>query len=134
MHIIEYQLNSTQISLDGIAVAETRIIKNKLPANDINLTNHSYEYCPTESSDRISVSYIGSHLLYKPKNCLCIYKTAELKSRFIKLIETKKSNVINGAIYRHLNMDVDQFNDRYLNPSQEMSSKANRSNFMLGDL
>ena len=122
---IEYQPNSTQIALDGGAVTETRIMKNKLPANDINLTNHSYEYCPTESSDRISVSYIGSHLLYKPKTYLCIYKTAELKSRFIKLIETKKSNVINGTIYRHLNMDIDEFNERYLNSSLEMSSKAN---------
>ena len=34
---IEYQLNSTQIPLDGVAVTETRIIENKLPANDINL-------------------------------------------------------------------------------------------------
>ena len=30
-------------------------------------------------------------------------------------------------------MEIDEFNDRYFNPSLEMSSKANRSIFMLGD-
>ena len=48
---LEYHLNSTQNALDVVATTETRIIKNKLPANDTSLTNHSYEYCPTESSD-----------------------------------------------------------------------------------
>ena len=37
-----------QIVLDGVAVTETRIIIDKLPANDVNLTNQSYEYGPTE--------------------------------------------------------------------------------------
>ena len=55
--------------------------------------------------------YIGNHLSYKPKNDLCIYKTAELESTFIELMNTKKSNVIIGAIYRHPNMDLDDFND-----------------------
>ena len=70
----------------------------------------------------VSVSYIGSHLLYKPKNDLCVHKT-ELESTFIELIETKKPNVIIGAVYRHLNKGVDGFNDRYLNPSQKWAQK-----------
>ena len=68
--------------------------------------------------------YIENHLSYKPKNDLRIYKTAELYHyyiynyiiiTFIKLINTKKSNVIIGAIYRNRNMDLDEFNDIYLN-------------------
>ena len=34
---------------------------------------------------------------------------------------------------RHPNIDIDEFNDRYLNPSLEMSSKASKSIFMFGD-
>ena len=48
---LEYHLNSTQNALDVVTTTETRIIKNKLPADDTSLTNHSYEYFPTESSD-----------------------------------------------------------------------------------
>ena len=55
--------------------------------------------------------YIRNHLSYKPRNDLCIYKTAELESTFIEAMNTKKSSVIIGAIYRHPNMDLDEFND-----------------------
>ena len=60
--------------------------------------------------------YIGNHLSYKQINDLCICKTAELESKFIELINTKKLNVIIGGIYRHTNVDLDEFNDIYLNP------------------
>ena len=52
-----------------------------------------------------------NHLSYKPRYHLFIYKTAELESTFIELINPKKSNVIIGAIYRRPNMDLDEFND-----------------------
>ena len=84
-----------------IAINEIRILKSKFPVTDINLTNYDYEYCPTESSAGGTMLYIGNHLLYKARNDLCIYKTAELESTFIELMNTKKSNVIIGAIYRH---------------------------------
>ena len=38
---LEYHLNSTQNALDVVAITGTRTIKNKLPANDINLTNQT---------------------------------------------------------------------------------------------
>ena len=55
--------------------------------------------------------YIKNHLSHKPRNDLCIYKTAELESTFIEAMNTKKSSVIIGPIYRHPNMDLDEFND-----------------------
>ena len=54
--------------------------------------------------------------MYKPRNDLCIYKTDELKSIFIELINTKKLNVTIGAIYRHANVDFNELNDFYNNP------------------
>ena len=72
----------------------------------MNLTNYSYEYCSTESTAGGTTLYQRNHLSYKPRNDLCIYKTTELESTFIELINIKKSDVIIGAIYRHPNMDL----------------------------
>ena len=84
------------------AINETSILKNKSPVNDINLTNYSYEYCRPESSAGRTLLFIEHYLLYKPRNDFCIYKTTELESTFIELINTKKSNVIVAVIYRYL--------------------------------
>ena len=130
---LEFPLDSTQICFDVIAITETRISKSKFPITDINLTNYSYKYCPTESSAGGKMLYIGNHLPYKPKNDLCIYKTTELKSIFTELINTKKSNVIIGAIYRHPYMNLDEFNDIYLNPLLDKISKESQSIFLLDD-
>ena len=64
---------------------------------------------------------------------MCIYKTAELEPTFIELINTKKSNKIIGAIYRHLSMDLDEFNDIYLNPLLDKISMESKSIFLLDD-
>ena len=46
---IELLLDSTQFSFDVVVITETIIIKNKFSVNGINLTNYSFEYCPTGS-------------------------------------------------------------------------------------
>ena len=46
---LKYLLDSTYFNFDVIAIGERRITKNKAPTNNINLTNYSYEHCPTES-------------------------------------------------------------------------------------
>ena len=126
----ELLLDSTQIYFDFIGITETRILKSKFPVTDSNLTNHSYEYCPTAG---VTMLYIGNHLSYKARNDLCIYKTAELKSTFIELINIKKVNVIISAIYRHPNMDLDEFHDIYLNHLLDKIPKESKSIFLLGD-
>ena len=47
---LELFLDSFQIWFNVILVTETRILKNKFAVTNINLTNFSYEYLPTESS------------------------------------------------------------------------------------
>ena len=69
---------------------------------------------------------------YKPKDDLCIHKNCEIKVYSIELTNTEKSNIIIGAIYRHPNMDLDEFNDICLNPLLEKSPKANKSIVVLG--
>ena len=40
-----------------------------------------------------------------------IYKSAELESTFIEIINHKKSNILVGCLYRHPDMDINEFND-----------------------
>ena len=65
---LEYLLDSTNFNFDVIAISETRITKNKAQINHIDLTNYSYEHCPTESSAGGTLLYIRNHLSYKTGN------------------------------------------------------------------
>ena len=76
---LEYLLDSASFNFDVIAISETRITKNKASIDNIELTNYSYEHCPTESSAGGTRLYIGNHLLYKTRNNLNIYTSAELE-------------------------------------------------------
>ena len=68
------------------------ITKNKAPISNINLTNFSYEHCPTESSTGGTLLYIRNNLSYKTRNDLNIYKSAELEST------SKISNILLGYL------------------------------------
>ena len=129
---LEYLLNSTSINFNVIAISETRIVKGKTPVNTLNLMNYSNEFCPSEPSAGGTLLYIRNHLSNKPRNDLSIYKPIELKSSFIEISNPKISMII-GCIYRHQNMDLDEFNDNYLNTLLDKSSKENKSVFLLGD-
>ena len=54
------------------------------------------------------------------------YKSAELESTFIEIINYKKSNIIVDCIYRHPAMDLNEFND-YLNELLHNLSSENKS-------
>ena len=94
---------------------------------------YSNKFCPTESSAGGTLLYIHSHLSYKPRNDLSIYKPTELESSFIEISNPKRSNIIIGCIYRHPNMDLDEFNDNYLNTLLDKVSKEKKFVFLLGD-
>ena len=42
---------------------------------------------------------------------LCIYKSSELESTFIEIINPKKTNIIIGYIHRHPTMNLNEIND-----------------------
>ena len=56
---------------------------------------------PMESSAGGTLLYISIHLSYKRRNDLCIYKSTELESTFIEILNPKKTNVIVCCIYHH---------------------------------
>ena len=44
-----------------------------------------------------------------------------------------KSNIILGIVYRHPTMDINEFNDKYVNKLLDNITKENKTTFLLGD-
>ena len=61
-----------------------------------------------------------------------IYKPHELQSTVINS-QPKKSNIILGIIYRHSTMDLNQFNNKYVNKLLENNISMDNKTFLLGD-
>ena len=66
-------------------------------------------------------------------NDLNIYKTGELESTFIEIINHKKSNILVGCIYRHPLIDLNEYNHYYLNELLNKLSSENKSVILLSD-
>ena len=54
------------------------------------MNNFSFEFTPTESSAGGTLLYVANHLSYKPRLDLNIYKSNELESTFIEILNSKK--------------------------------------------
>ena len=64
------------------------------------------------------------------RNDLKIYKYFELESTFIEIFNLKKMNIIIGSIYKHPNMNLNEFNDDYLNELLDKLSKESETIFL----
>ena len=53
--------------------------------------------------------YVANHLAYKSRTDIRIYKNRDLESTFSEIINPKKIDIIIGCIYRHPNMDLNDF-------------------------
>ena len=111
---LQHLLSCTKKNFDIIAMSETRITKQVSLLNNLSLNNYSFEFTPTETSAGGTLFYIASHLSYKCRSDLNIYKKNELESNFIEIVNPKKSNIIVGVIYRHPSLDFTDFNCKYL--------------------
>ena len=119
-------------NFDIIAVSETRISKKTSLTSNINLNNYSFEATPTESTAGGTMLYVSNRLSYKPRTDLNMYKKNELESIFIEIINSKKSNIVVGCVYKHPNMDVLDFNS-LINQLLDKISKEQKQIFLLGD-
>ena len=98
---LDHLLKCTNKVFDIIAVSETRITKQTSLTSNINLKNYAIEFTPNESSAGGSLLYIASHLSYKPRPDLNIYKVNQLESTFVEIINPQKSNIVIGCLYKH---------------------------------
>ena len=127
LHLISYEFSV-------IGITESKLKYDLLPTVPINLSGYVYEHTPTETSFGGALIYISEKLIYKPRNDLLMYKPQFLESVFVEIIFPKKSNIIVGCIYRHPNMDIDEFNFSYLAVLfEKLSLEKNKTIFLMGD-
>ena len=60
--------------------------------------------------------YVDNNIRYKVRNDLKIYKSREVESTFIEIIETKSKNKIIDYIYKHPKVCVSEFTNDSINP------------------
>ena len=124
---------SIKIDFDILTITESRISSRNDTIHNSEISNYSREYCTTESSAGGTVLYIKNIHSFIPRPDLQIYKSTHLESNFVEIINPKKPNIIVGCIYRHPCMDLNEFNDSFLNTLLDKISKENKSIFLLGD-
>ena len=131
----ETALQILNYKFDIIGLTETKIVKNSPPIYDTSLQGYKCYYTPTEASKGGTVLYVNKKFNSKPRNDLdnILYRSKTLESSFIEIINPGKKNIVIGCIYRHPSMDLNEFNERYLNILLEKLSKENKNVFLLGD-
>ena len=79
--------------------------------------------------------YIHNEITRKPRQDLnsIAYKSKELESVFVEIINPRQKNTIIGCIYRHPCMDLEEFNDEVLSILMEKIGREGKNIFLLGD-
>ena len=126
---LQHLLKSTNKVFDIAAVSETRIMKKTSLTPTISLNNYYFEFIPTESTAGGTHLYIANHLPYKLHNDLNLYKANQLESTFIEIINSKKSNIFVGCLYKHSVMDITDFNKNYLNSLLDKTFQGKQASF-----
>ena len=72
-------------------------------------------------------------LSYNSRPDLNIYKTDQLESTFVEIINPEKSNLLIGCIHKHPNIDVLDFKNNHRSQLFEIVSKKQKQVFLLGD-
>ena len=132
---LETILTMLHFKFDVIGISETKILKNSAPIYDVSLKGYNFYSTPT-GSERGGVSlFIADNHKCKPRKDLdsLTYKSNEVESVFIEIVTLKKNNIIIGCIYRHPSMELQEFNDNYLNLLLDKITEDNKKIFLVGD-
>ena len=135
IHSVERHISELRIILqmlnfhfDFICLTESKIQKDAEPKVDINTNDYQTPFgTPTESSKGGVLIYAKTGINFKPRNDLNIYKTKELESAFIEVINPKRTNSTIGVIYE----TFDFFNimmSNFLQPLINIPTKINSTN------
>ena len=135
LHIEELKilLELLEFKFDIIAISESKL--NDQPITDITINGYHKPYIKlTEANKGGTLLYVKKELNFKPREDLEIYKSKELESSFIEIINSKETNDIVGVIYRHPNMDTQNFIDDKLNSLlNKLSFENNKKIYIAGD-
>ena len=122
-------------NFDIIGITETKLMKDSPPIIDINFNGYNCYHTPTESTKGGAMLYIQEEVNCKPRVDLdkIVYKSKELESVFIEIINPGRKNIVIGCIYRHPSMELEEFNDEFLSVLMENIGKEEKNIFLLGD-
>ena len=119
---------------DFICISESKIKEGSEPRTDIKIDGYQPPVgTPTEAEKGGVLIYAKIGINCKPRTDLNIYKSKELESYFLEVIDPKETNSIVGVIYRHPSMDTCTFNEEYLKNLAEKLSSENKSKYIAGD-
>ena len=127
---LEELLNEINIKFSIIGISESKLRANLNPLSNTTLKNYNVEHTTTESEKGGALSYISSKLNYKVRSDLKMYKTKELESIFIEIINKKGKNQITGCIYKHPKMLISEFCEDFLN---DLTEKLSKEIYLMGD-
>ena len=131
---LEELLNEINIKFSIIGISESKLRANLNPLSNTTYNkNYNIEHTTAESEKGGTLLYISSKLNYKVCSDLKMYKTKELESIFIEIINKKGKNQIIGCIYKHPKMLVSEFCEDFLNDLTEKLSKENKEIYLMGD-
>ena len=125
--------NSLQVTPAVIGITETNLYPNDRNITNINLDKFSFEHCPTEARKGGALLYINSKLNYKLREDLNIYKSKELETVFVEIINPSETNLIVGCLYRHPSMCIRDFNKNYLESLLEKLNLEKKNILIMGD-
>ena len=100
-----------KLNFDFLGISETHIKLNRNSLNPVSMPGYNIEHTTTESSNGGTLLYIKQGINYKLKKALQIYKSKELESSFVEVLEPgiPRNNMITGCIYRHTSMELSEF-------------------------
>ena len=90
---------------------------------------------PTEADKGGALLYVSKDLNYITREDLNVMlnKSKELESFFIEITNINKKNIICACIYRHPCMELEDFNQQYLNPLLNKLFMENKNLYLIGD-
>ena len=128
-------LSLLEFQFDIIAITETKIKTGIEPIYDLSLPGYKYYQTPTESDKGGVIIYVKENIDIKRREDLegKMYKSRELESVFLEIINEGKKNEIFGCIYRHPSMSIDFFNENIFNGFIEKLAGENKVSYLSAD-
>ena len=108
-------LTSNNLKFDILCISKTILKLNNTSLTSISFLGYNRAYTTTELGNGGTVIYIKNDIKYKLRKDLQIYKSKELQSTFIEVIEPGKNKIIIvGCIYCNPVMELSEFNNSFL--------------------
>ena len=137
LHIEELRtaLQLLDFKFDFICISESKILEDQ-PQTKVDISLNGYQAplsTPTEATKGGVLLYARIGLNIVPRTDLSdnIYKSKEIESLFVEVINPKESNSIVGTLYRHPSMEERIFTEKYLTFLKEVRKKEHAKKFYI---